>query len=381
MTQETTNGLRPDGTDVTELPPVAWGIATGTVNAIAVTYDPAVAGFYDGLILGFRASGANTSASVTFNPSGIGAKALVKGGGKALLAGDIPGLDADVLVRYNQPDDRWEVLNPYRSGDASSAAWAVAGGTVDAITATFSPAVLALTDGLIVGVRASGPNTVSGVTFSPNGLTARTIVKSGGQALLLGDIYGANAELLLRYDLLNTRWELLNPYWSGEASLMRILDTDAAGQNVSTAQPWFPTAGGVLVTAGLYEFEGVLTASRAAGTTSHTTSLLFGGSATVTVINYRANSRTGDADVLAPDSSFTILVPTAASVKAASTSATEQLAIAVKGMVVFSGIGTFIPQFQYSAAPGGAPTIRALSFFKMRRINAAANAANQGPWA
>ena len=89
--------------------------------------------------------------------------------------------------------------------------WVASGGTVNAITATYSPAITALSDGMVCAFRATGANTSTTPTFSPNGLTARTIVKSGGVALAVNDIPRANYECLVRYNLANTRWELLNP--------------------------------------------------------------------------------------------------------------------------------------------------------------------------
>lgn len=89
-------------------------------------------------------------------------------------------------------------------------AWAVAGGSANAITATYSPAI-SLSDGQLCFVRAGAANTTATPTFSPNGLTARTIVKEGGNALIAGDIAGAGHELVLRYLAASTRWELLNP--------------------------------------------------------------------------------------------------------------------------------------------------------------------------
>lgn len=89
--------------------------------------------------------------------------------------------------------------------------FAAAGGTADAITATFSPSVTTLADGMIFRVRAGAANATTTPTFSPNGLTAHTITKNGGQALVAGDIFGSGHELLLQYNLANTRWELLNP--------------------------------------------------------------------------------------------------------------------------------------------------------------------------
>jgi hypothetical protein len=89
--------------------------------------------------------------------------------------------------------------------------WVAGGGTADAITASYVPALTALVDGQLCFVRATAANATTTPTFSPSGLTARTIVKKGGVALVAGDIEGAGHELILRYLLASTRWELLNP--------------------------------------------------------------------------------------------------------------------------------------------------------------------------
>lgn len=91
-------------------------------------------------------------------------------------------------------------------------AWAVAAGSADALTAAFDPEITALTDGLAVGVRAAAANATTTPTFAPDGLTAMTITKKGGSALVAGDIVGEGHELLLRLNLANARWELLNPH-------------------------------------------------------------------------------------------------------------------------------------------------------------------------
>jgi hypothetical protein len=89
--------------------------------------------------------------------------------------------------------------------------WAAAGGTADALTATLTPALTTLVDGQLVFLRASAANATTAPTFAPNGLTARTITRAGGAALSAGDIPGALAEIVLRYNLASTRWELVNP--------------------------------------------------------------------------------------------------------------------------------------------------------------------------
>lgn len=89
--------------------------------------------------------------------------------------------------------------------------WATAGGTADAITASYPVSSAAPVDGQLFFVRAGAANATTTPTFAPDGQTARTIVKNGGVALVAGDIVGAGHEIVLRYNLANTRYELLNP--------------------------------------------------------------------------------------------------------------------------------------------------------------------------
>ena len=92
-----------------------------------------------------------------------------------------------------------------------SANWVDGGGTADVITATYSPVITALVDGQLCFVRATLANATTTPTFNPSGLGAGTIVKNGGVALAAGDIVGDGHQLILRYDLAGTQWELLNP--------------------------------------------------------------------------------------------------------------------------------------------------------------------------
>lgn len=90
--------------------------------------------------------------------------------------------------------------------------WVVAGGTSDALTASYAPAITTLADGELFFIRAIAQNATTQPTLKVNALTAYTITKGGGQALAIGDINGNLQELILRYNLANTRFELLNPY-------------------------------------------------------------------------------------------------------------------------------------------------------------------------
>lgn len=129
-------------------------------------------------------------------------------------------------------------------------AWVDGGGTSDAITASYTVPITSLADGQLCYVRATAANATTTPTFSPSALTARTIVKNGGAALVAGDISGDGHELILRYDLTNTRWELMNPKVSipqtipftaasasGPASLQLAEDTDNGTNKITLIAP------------------------------------------------------------------------------------------------------------------------------------------------
>lgn len=107
--------------------------------------------------------------------------------------------------------------------------WVAAGGTADALTAAYTIPLTALVDGQVCHVRASAANATATPTFAPSGLTAHTITKNGGQALVAGDIFGAGHELVLRYKLASTIWELLNP--ATVAAVAASLITGTLGVN------------------------------------------------------------------------------------------------------------------------------------------------------
>lgn len=114
--------------------------------------------------------------------------------------------------------------------------WAVAGGTADAITAAYTPANTSLTDGLLLSYRASAANATATPTFSPDGLTAHVQTKYGGTALKPGDINANLAEIFVRYNLANTRWEILNPaaiFAPKVGSFTRDISTASGNQSIT----------------------------------------------------------------------------------------------------------------------------------------------------
>jgi hypothetical protein len=114
--------------------------------------------------------------------------------------------------------------------------------------------------------------------------------------------------------------------------------------------------------------EGVYYITRVAGTTSHTLSTLFALGGTLTSIAYTAETTSTTGNALGAVSRIYATGATATAVTAASTDATENITVTIRGIVRTNAAGTFCPQIQYSAIPGGVPTILANSFFKLTPI-------------
>jgi hypothetical protein len=95
----------------------------------------------------------------------------------------------------------------------SAANVSAAGGTADALTGTYTPAITALVNGMTLYVRAGSANATTTPTFTPASgiITAKTIVKGNGLALSVGDIAGGGHWIELQYDLTLDKWVLLNP--------------------------------------------------------------------------------------------------------------------------------------------------------------------------
>jgi hypothetical protein len=97
---------------------------------------------------------------------------------------------------------------------------AVNSGTADALVGVYSPVITAATNNMLLILECNAANTITTPTFTPaNGvLVAKTIVRSNGGALAVGDIAGANFKALLCFDTSLDQWILINPY-SGPTQL------------------------------------------------------------------------------------------------------------------------------------------------------------------
>lgn len=161
------------------------------------------------------------------------------------------------------------------------------------------------------------------------------------------------------------------------------LNANLAGANATGAQ----NALGVGVTLSastVYEFETAIVFAKTAGTTSHTFSFGMGGTATVNNVlgQLFASEITGTLGANAANIWSTAFNSvSSAAVSGAMTSATKTIVLRVSGTISINAGGTLIPQYALSAAPGGAYTTQAGSYFLIYPIGTAGANTSVGTWA
>jgi len=266
-----------------------------------------------------------------------------------------------------------EVHVSYVDRNSSTGAWTGAGKQNTAITSVVAspgtdvlaaPASSTIRNAETINIHndhASSSNTVT-VSFNQNGtlFTLRKVTLAAGESLTYVEGVG---------------WFVNGAAPSGPVLYKALLADDTGGANTAAAQPWFPTAGGVTVQAGTnYNFEGLL--MLVTGATTHTTGTLFGGTATITSIDYYATIRS-NANLTITTAISSIRVSVATVIVLNATSTAVETVIQVDGAVKINAAGTFIPQFQFSAGPGTPITARRGSYFEMRAMQSD----TQGTWA
>lgn len=117
-------------------------------------------------------------------------------------------------------------------GDLNIGFSAVAAGTADAITATYSPAIT-LTDRRIVFLTGCVANLTTTPTFNPNVLGAQVIKGKGGAALKVGEITG---DCILIYHTTGTYWELLTSNYRPEIDAAVLTAAADATTKANAAQ-------------------------------------------------------------------------------------------------------------------------------------------------
>lgn len=167
-----------------------------------------------------------------------------------------------------------------------------------------------------------------------------------------------------------------------QAQQLYRLNSGLAGSNVNTAQNILGV-GVSLNGSTVYEFEGVFTFTKTSGTTSHSFGIGFGGTATLNNIYIQSIFSSSGSALPTNGTGFLGASTSAATFNGITgiAAATVSLSIRVKGTVSVNAAGTFIPQYTLSAAPGGAYTTTAGSYFKIAPLGASGSATSIGTWA
>jgi hypothetical protein len=269
------------------------------------------------------------------------------------------------------------------SGTVSSIGNVIGGNIVTAGTVSSSGNVIGgniVTTGTVSTTGNVTAVNVNGVIWPTTGTLSQASVRFSSGSLTTNTVAGA-----LEYD--GTVF-YATPLGGSSASgrgvwlVDHIILTPSAGrvltQNTS-AQAIFdnPTNGEITLTAGMtYLMEGMVTVTNtAAPSASHSYSISFAASGTLSSISY-----TVDATVSAgAPASGTTTVARASStavsalqVTAASTASSEVAIFLIRGVVRSSTSGTFAPQIRFdSNAPGGTSTVAADSYFKLTPVGTA----------
>jgi len=178
----------------------ALSAVSGADTITAVT-TPGLTAYQAGGLYQFIPAANNATTTPTLNINSLGARSIVWHDGTALKAGDL--VQGAIFSLYDD-GTKFRVLPTGGSN------YGIAGGTVDAITATIAVGA-AYADGMIVRIQATGANTSATPTLNVNSIGAKTIVKLGNMPLSAGDIPGADFVAQLHYDLSLDKWVLENP--------------------------------------------------------------------------------------------------------------------------------------------------------------------------
>jgi hypothetical protein len=152
--------------------------------------------------------------------------------------------------------------------------YGVGAGTANSLTATVTPAITALTDGMVFVIKPAAANTLSSVVFNPSGLGGHSVYRADGSALLPGDIPIGSApyKAIMIYDQASNTMLLQNPAGllspqsavvQGSLSLSSAQNlTNGVDTQLSLTGPLpFATVSGGTITftkSGIYSFSGTL---------------------------------------------------------------------------------------------------------------------------
>lgn len=161
------------------------------------------------------------------------------------------------------------------------------------------------------------------------------------------------------------------------------LNSANVGANATGAQNVFPLSP-TLEGSTVYEGEIFYSMSKTAGTTNHSISFGYGGTATLNnILRYLDTNALTASTVAASLLSHGYYASAALQnmTGAVGTATSMNFWIREKFTVSINGGGTFIPQYSLSSAPGGAYTTNIGSFILLRRLGASGSDNTQGTWA
>lgn len=164
------------------------------------------------------------------------------------------------------------------------------------------------------------------------------------------------------------------------AMMYRVQAGNNTLSDVLTAQNVFSSPAAITLDASTaYIMEAVYYITRAAGSNAHTLSTLFALSGSLTSITYTAETTSTAGNILGTVSRIYATAATATAVTASNTDTNENITVVLRGIIKTNASGTFTPQIQYSAAPGGAPTVLANSYIRLIPIGTS-SVASVGSW-
>lgn len=330
------------------------GIVTaGAGNAYTITSNQGIAAYADGLRFSFKADRNNTGAA-TLNVDSRGAKALRKVAGGALAAVAANDIVAEVA---------YDVVY-----DLSSDVFVIVGWTPLPTISAFAETLLddadaaAMRTTLVLGAMATKADVTTAEIAAATLVTAAETIRSNNNDTTLPTSAAVAQEAI---------------------GLFYVLNSTTAGANVNTVQDFFPqdvTPEGSTQ----YVYELVVAMVKTAGGTSHAIETSFAGTATLNYIlrNFYASAITGGTTVAAPLLTNGYKTSAAAENMTGSfASATASFWMRDTGIISVNASGTLIPQYRLTAAPGGAYSVVAGSYFRLRKLGASGADIAIGPWA